>query len=174
MLIRSRALKGALVTTLALAFVLFTVALTRAPSAHAYGRLAQWQIGLSFNCNNPALCGSQLGGFWGWVEFDSDNTADAEVTGCEHLQGGRAGGAQHISIEVTGWTIGASGDFVVTGEVDTITGRTGGPPVVVTIPSEYFDTGIPAVAGHFSSQTLLGMQAPPGTNFEIQVVQLNK
>jgi len=172
MRISSRVLKGALATLVALA-LLVAVAVMRVPASHAYGPLAQWQIGVSFNCNNPTYCGSQLGGFWGWVEFDSDNTADAEVAGCEHLQGGRAGGAQHISIDVTGWTIGPNGDFFVTSEVDTITGRTGGPPIVVTIPSENFDTGIPALAGHFSAQTLFGMQAPPGTNFEIQVAQLH-
>jgi hypothetical protein len=147
-----------------------------APSASAYGRAAQWQIGLSFNCNNPAICGSQLGGFWGWAEFDSDNTADAQLTDCEHLQGGRAGGAHHFSADVHSWTIapGSAGPmtFFVTSETDTITGRTGGPPVVIDIPSEYMDTGIPAVAGHYSSRTLFGMQAPPGANFEFQVVQL--
>jgi hypothetical protein len=168
----TRALKGALITSLALAFVISIVA-ARAPAAHAYGPLAQWQIGLSFNCDNPTYCGSQLGGFWGWVEFDSDNTGDAEVAGCSHFQGGGPAGAQHVSIEITGWTIGANGDFFVTGEEDTITGHTGGPPVTVVVPSENFDTGVPAAAGHYSSQTLFGMQAPPGTNFEIQVVQLN-
>jgi hypothetical protein len=172
MRIPSRALKGALATVIVLA-LLFAFALMRTHTAQAYGRLAQWQIGLSFNCDNPTFCGSQLGGFWGWAEFDSDNTGDAEVTGCEHLQGGRAGGAQHVSIDVTGWTIGTNGDFFITSEVDTITGRTGGPPIVINLPSENFDTGVPAAAGHFSSQTLFGMQAPPGTNFEIQVAQLN-
>ena len=170
--IPSRALKGALVSLFVVAFVV-SVALIRAPSTHAYGPLAQWQIALSFNCDNPTFCGSQLGGFWGWVEFDSDNSGDAEVTGCSHMQGGPLAGAQHVSIEITGWTIGANGDFFVTSEEDTFTGHTGGPPVTIVIPSENFDTGIPAAAGHFSSQTLFGMQAPPGTNFEIQVVQLN-
>jgi hypothetical protein len=35
------------------------------------------------------------------------------------------------------------------------------------------DTGIPALAGHFSALTIFGMQGPPGTNFEIQVTQLH-
>lgn len=180
MRIPSRALKGALAASLALALAfsvgVFFVGLSRAPAAHAYGRLAQWQIGLSFNCDNPTYCldpngNPSLGGFWGWAEFDSDNTADAQVTGCQHFQGGPAGGAQHVSIAATGWTV-ANGDFYVTGEVDTITGHTGGPPIIVTIPSEFADTGIPAKAGHFTTQTLFGMQAPPGTNIEIQVTQL--
>jgi hypothetical protein len=144
------------------------------PPAHAYGRAAQWQIGLSFNCNNPSICGSQLGGFWGWAEFDGDNTADAQLTDCGHLKGGPAAGAQHFSADVHSWTIepGSAGPktFFVTSETDTITGRHGGPPIVIDIPSENMDTGIPAAAGHYSSRTLYGMQAPPGTNFEIQVV----
>jgi len=51
MRIPSRALMRALATTLALALavVLFSVALTRAPSAYAYGNTALWQVGLSFN-----------------------------------------------------------------------------------------------------------------------------
>jgi hypothetical protein len=153
------------------------VGATAGAPAHAYGRAAQWQIGLSFNCNNSSLCGSQLGGFWGWAEFDNDNTADAQLTDCEHIKGGRAGGAHHFSADVHSWTVapGSAGPatFFVTSETDTITGRTGGPPIVIDIPSEYMDTGIPAVAGHFSSLTLFGMQAPPGTNFEIQVVRLH-
>lgn len=174
MAVRSRALQGALAMSLALV-VVFAVGIARAPSAHAYGRLAQWQIGLSFNCNNVAYCGQQLGGFWGWAEFDSDNTADAQLTDCQHFQGGGPAGAQHFSSDVTGWFVGANGDFFIEHEVVTFTGGTGGPPVTVTDPTPPypFDTGIPAAAGHYSARTLFGMQAPPGTNFEIQVVQLN-
>src|SRR5260370_1701714 len=79
-----------------------------------------------------------------------------------------------MSVDGTSWTIDpTTGDFVVTSEIDTITGHTGGPPITVTIASQYFDTGIPAASGHYSSQTLVGMQAPPGTNFEIQVAHLH-
>ncbi len=78
-----------------------------------------------------------------------------------------------MSVDATGWTIGPNGDFFLTGEIDTITGHTGGPPVTVVIPSEFFDTGILAAPGHYSALTLFGMQGPPGTNFEIQVVRLN-
>src|SRR5579859_2672726 len=65
--VSSRALRSALVTALALALLLAAGA-AHAPAAHAYGRLAQYQIGLSFNCNNTAYCGTDLGGFWGWAE----------------------------------------------------------------------------------------------------------
>ena len=174
MRVRSRALRGALATSLVLAVVL-AVGTAHAPTAHAYGNLAQWQIGLSFNCNNVAYCGPQLGGFWGWAEFDSDNTADAQLTGCQHFQGGAAGGSQHFSSNAIGWYVGQNGDFFIDNEYDTFTGHTGGPPVTVYDPTPPypFDTGIPAAPGHFSALTLFGMHAPPGTNFEIQVTQIS-
>ncbi|HEV8099105.1 MAG TPA: hypothetical protein VGP56_08145, partial [Gaiellaceae bacterium] len=65
-------------------------------SAGAYGGGAShdtWQIGISGNCNNPtsSFCqnpetGSpELGGFWGWVEFD--RFADGKITGDEQVTG---------------------------------------------------------------------------------------
>jgi hypothetical protein len=81
-----------------------------ASSASAYGGGAShdtWQIGLSFNCNNlsypdcqnPETGLSELGGFWGWVEFDrfaaGTITGDAELTGCGHTIGGGGAGAGH-------------------------------------------------------------------------------
>ena len=168
----------ALVVAVALAL---SIGFASAQPAHAYGRLAAWQVGLSFNCDNPTLCASQgLGGCWGWAEFDSDLTADAQLTGCQHFTGGPAGGAQHTSSDVSApfiWFVGPNGDFFLTGETDTITGKGVGGPTTVTIAypaPTYFDTGIPAQAGHYSARTLYGMQAPPGMNFEIQVTQLHK
>ena len=82
-----------------------------ASSAGAYGGGAShdtWQIGISGNCNNPSFCVNdqgevELGGFWGWVEFDrfADGTitGDAQVTGCFHLPGGAGGGSAGL-----GWT----------------------------------------------------------------------
>ncbi len=91
------------------------------------------------------------------------------------MQGGRGGGAMHISADADGWYIapGSAGPqtFFVVSETDTITG-TGGPPFTVTFTNENMDTGIAAVAGHYSAQTIFGTSAPPGTNFEIQVVQI--
>jgi hypothetical protein len=148
-----------------------------APQAGAYGSLALWQIGISANCDNPNVCGAdQLGGFWGWVEFDSDNTGDAAFAGCGHLQGRQlpgSSGAFGQRIDITGWTIapGSAGPstFFVTSEIDTFTVR--GGPVVVPIPSENFDTGIPAVAGHYSTADVFGFTAP-GVAFQLQVAQL--
>src|SRR6266545_1962075 len=98
------AMKRIIAVVAAASLALLGSGLATAPSAGAYGSAALWQIGLSFNCNNPSLCGSELGGFWGWAEFDSDNTADAQLVGCGHLQGGRAQGAQHFSVDAHSWT----------------------------------------------------------------------
>src|SRR5436309_11452945 len=80
-----------------------------ASSAGAYGGGAShdmWQIGISGNCNNPSFCGDELGGFWGWVEFDrfADGTitGDAQETGCGHfLGGGGSFGAAHADVDIT-------------------------------------------------------------------------
>src|SRR5438045_9186874 len=88
-----------------------------ASSAGAIGGGAShdtWQIGISGNCNNPAspFCqnpetGSpELGGFWGWVEFDrfADGTitGDEQVTGCGHRLGGACFfGAEHADVHIT-------------------------------------------------------------------------
>jgi hypothetical protein len=34
------------------------------------------------------------------------------------------------------------------------------------------DTGIPAAPGHYSTNEILGFQAPPGVSFQIQVVKI--
>jgi hypothetical protein len=78
-----------------------------------YGPLAVYQVAISQNCNNPDFCGSELGGFWGWAVFNSDGTADAELTFCGHLEGGpggAGGGAGHESIDATGWFIAPSSE----------------------------------------------------------------
>src|SRR5437773_418433 len=59
-----------------------------ASPASAYGGGAghdTWQVGISGNCNNPSFCGTELGGFWGWVEFD--RFADGTITGDAQLTG---------------------------------------------------------------------------------------
>lgn len=116
---------------------------------------------------NPAVCGTtNLGGFWGWAEFDSGGLGDAELTGCGHLQGGPGGGASHFSVDITSWSVSpVTGDFVVSG-TGTYAGHGGG-----SFPIVNMDTGIPAAPGHYNTQMLLGMQAP-GVSFQIQVVQL--
>jgi hypothetical protein len=147
-----------------------------ASSAGAYGGGAShdmWQVGLSFNCNNPAICGDELGGFWGWVEFDRAGTqtwGDAELAFCAHEVGaGGPGfaGAGHTSIEIESWTIepGSAGPqtFFASGEeTDSFRGDS------ETFDFTHEDTGIPAIPGHYSTSDIFGLTAP-GLAFQIQV-----
>ena len=158
------------------ALVLSTVvaASLLAGSAKAdYGPLAVYQITISQNCNNPTFCGPNLGGFWGWAVFNSDGTADAELTGCGHLVGGGGpgtAGAGHFHADVPQWYIDSgTGTFVVVDETDTFVGH--GPPQSVFTPGAT-DTGIPAAPGHYSTDEILGFAAPPGVSFQIQVVKI--
>jgi hypothetical protein len=163
-----------LVATMALA----AIGLAAAP-AGAYGGGANhdmWQVGLSFNCNNPSICNTPdfggTGGFWGWVEFDrsadgSQTWGDAELAFCFHTVGGGGAGAGHTSIEVESWTIapGSAGPqtFFASGEeTDTFRGMS----ETFDITNE--DTGIPAVPGHYSTSEVLGFSAP-GVAVQIQV-----
>jgi len=139
-----------------------------AASAGAYGGGAShdtWQVGQSFNCNNPSFCGNDLGGFWGWVEFDryadGSITGDAEFAGCGHSVGGGgpgSAGAGHIRIDVTAAHIEPAGPndpnpgghvFYVDHNVVTFIGH-GGSQTVVDDPDFLGDTNIPTEAGHYS------------------------
>jgi hypothetical protein len=162
--------------------LLFLVPLTlagsiaAAPAANAYGGGAahdMWQVGISGNCNNPSVCGNDLGGFWGWAEFDRAGTqtwGDAEITGCGHLVGGggpHSAGAGHSSIEIESWTIepGSAGPqtFFASGEqTDFFPGGRD------TFDFTHEDTGIPAEPGHHGTADVLGFSAP-GVAFQIQV-----
>jgi hypothetical protein len=145
-----------------------------ASSAGAYGGGAahdMWQVGISGNCNNPSFCGDELGGFWGWVEFDrfADGTitGDAQTAGCVHiLRGGGPGtaGAFHADIDITSAHIGASqpGDVNYPGgqvfyvDSNVVNG-------VVNDPEFLGDSGIPADPGHYSDHPA------PGVAFVVQV-----
>jgi hypothetical protein len=140
-----------------------------ASSAGAYGGGAShdtWQIGFSFNCNNPAssFCQNpetglpELGGFWGWVEFDrfanGTITGDEQVTGCGHtLGGGGFAGAEHADVDITG------AHLVAAGPDDPSFGTPGAQVFYIdsnvvngepTVPDFLGDSGIPAEAGHYS------------------------
>ncbi len=153
-----------------------------ASSAGAYGGGSThdtWQVGLSFNCNNASFCGEDLGGFWGWVEFDrfADGTitGDADLAGCGHSVGGGgpgSAGAGHLHLDVTEAHIGPSQPddpnypeghvFYIDHNVATFTGH--GPPVTVTDDEDFLgDSGIPAEPGHYSSHPA------PGVAFVLQV-----
>ena len=150
-----------------------------AGTAAAYGGGADhdmWQVGISFNCNNPDFCPS-LGGFWAWAEFDrsADGTetwGDVEGAGCFHNVGSRdgrgSGAAVHISLEIESWTIepGSAGPmtFFANGEeTDTFRGNK------TTFDVTHFDTGVPAVPGHYTAADVFGFDPPPGVAIQIQV-----
>ena len=157
-----------LVAMLALAVLAAT-----ATPAGAYGGGAKhdmWQIGISGNCNNPSFCGEELGGFWGWVEFDrfADGTitGDAQVTGCFHLPGGAGGGgggAQHADVDITSAHIGPAGpeDPNPGGQVFYIDANVVNG--VTNDPDFLGDSGIPVEAGHYSFHPVAGVA------FELQV-----
>jgi len=152
------------------------VALTASP-ANSYGGGADhdtWQVAMSFNCNNPDFCDDELGGFWAWAEFDrsADGTqtwGDLEGAFCSHTVGGTGfAGAGHVSIEIESWTIepGSAGPetFFASGEeTDSFRGES------ETFDFTHEDTGISAVPGHYSTDEILGFEAPPGVALQIQV-----
>jgi hypothetical protein len=160
---------ASLVAMLALA----SLAATATP-AGAYGGGAKhdmWQIGISGNCNNRSFCGDELGGFWGWVEFDrfADGTitGDAKVAGCFHLPGGAGGGgggAEFADIDITSAHIGPAqpedpnypGGQVFYVDANVVNGVTNDPDFLG-------DSGIPVEAGHYSFHPVAGVA------FELQV-----
>jgi hypothetical protein len=167
-------LRRALATSLAAAIVGSLVLVATATGAAAYGgdgSMDVYQVAISFNCNNRTFCSpDELGGFWGWAEFDHNlatgaKTGDAELTGCSH---GTFKGAAHESDEITHWSIGSGSagprTFFVTGEsVTTFRGHR------ETTTFVHMDTGVPAVQGHYSSKEIFGITPPPGISAQIQV-----
>ncbi len=143
-----------------------------ASPAGAYGGGAghdTWQVGISGNCNNPSFCGpNDLGGFWGWVEFDrfanGTITGDAQLTGCHHFTGGGgSGGAGHADVDITSAHIVPAGpdDPNPGGQVffidhNVVNGVTDDPDFLG-------DSGIPVEPGHYSDHPA------PGVAFNLQV-----
>jgi len=148
--------------------VVIALAAAAATARADYGPLAEYQVAISSNCNNPSACGPNLGGFWGWAVFNTDHTADAELTGCGHLVGGGGGGAGHFHADAQ-WFIGRNGDFWTKNETDTFVGRGGTQTVFTAAP---MDTGIPAAPGHYSTSEILGFQPPPGVAIQMQVTKI--
>jgi len=146
-----------------------------ASSAGAYGGGSShdtWQVGLSFNCDNPTFCGNDLGDFWGWVEFDraanGTITGDAQLTGCGHSVGGGgpgSAGAGHMDMDITSAHIGPSQPddpnypsgqvFYVDHNVVNFTGRESG--TVTDDPDFLGDSGIPVEPGHYSVHPAAGV-----------------
>ena len=160
------------------------LSVTAAPAYADYGGGAThdtWQIELSVNCNNAALCDQMQGGQWVWGELDmapgaTVGTGDAQLTFCAH--GGEFNGAGHTSEDVTSWVVGSNGDFWITGGTDTdyvrgqvdvhpIIGDDGVNPASLSNP---VDIGIPALkqSAHYTTTHIFGFSAP-GVSASVQV-----
>jgi hypothetical protein len=169
--LRTDALRRSMLVVASLAAAATLVVGIAASPAGAYGGGAAhdtWQIGISGNCNNPSYCGDELGGFWGWIEFDrfanGTITGDAQTTGCGHFLRGGGGGAFHADIDITSAHIGASqpdDPNFPTGQVFYVDSNVVNG--VVNDPDFLGDTGIPVEAGHYS------FHPAPGVAFMIQV-----
>jgi hypothetical protein len=161
----------------ALMSAITAVLVSGAGSAGAYGgagHMGVYQLGVSFNCTNRTLCGSDLGGFWGWIEFDnvaadgqSGTGGDGEFAGCGHGSG--FNGAGHTSYDIDTWWIapdpenGGLPTFYATGiETDSFRGQT---------QSYGFSgsTGIPAFTVHRPILEFFGVPTPPGMSINVQV-----
>ena len=138
---------------------------TGATPALAYGNDAVYQVGFSFNCDNPTAAVCQVsptnpfgpGGFWGWIEVDgapgaaSGTDGTAQVTGCSHNPPTGPTGAVHFGVPITSWS--------------TVPSPMG--PVVLAqtnIPGLAFE--FPAASGHYSFRLM------PGVNGQIEVQRL--
>jgi len=172
--------KRLLSATVLLAASALPLGLTAAAAGSASASTGGFHVSASIACNNPSSCDLPLGVLTISGPFNADGTASAQTTGTSHLQGGGpADGAQHTTISVAnlngqrGWFIGSDGNFWITNETDTFTGR-GGPPVTVFDPFPPYpsDTGIPATPGHYTSTQVFGSPSSPGMHFIIQVTQV--
>lgn len=166
-------LRGRLSVLALSALLALSLAAVTVPTVAAYGNSGgahqTYQIAISSNCNNTAICGAELGGFWGWAVLYGDGTGEAELTGCGHLtHGGGPGtaGAGHFHDDFT-FDLSNAKELVTLSETQTYVGRT---RMTITVPGS--DTGIPLTPGHYDTTDLFGFSAP-GVSFMIQVVALH-
>jgi hypothetical protein len=129
-------------------------------SAYAPGNIAEYQIGLSFNCQNPVTCVASstnpfgIGGFWGWIELDAGCTGDAQLTAQGHNNADPSlNGTFHLAIHDITWSTVSSPPF--------------GPALMYSAP----ELGpapnlIPAAPGHYQFSN------GPGQMNNIQINQL--
>ena len=76
-----------------------------ASPAAAYGNGAAYQVGLSFNCQNPVACVASptnqfgIGGVWGWIVVDNAGNVDGELQFQGHQNANPAlNGTGHIAL----------------------------------------------------------------------------
>ena len=116
---------------------------TAGGASATYGPLAQYQVTLSANCNNPdpSVCPNGTGGMWGWAVFNSNGTGDLQATECFHLLG-FGGGAGHSDVDIFAWHI-EGGVFVIDSASDP---NFVGPSPIPSTPGHYSDHPAPRVA----------------------------
>jgi hypothetical protein len=135
--------------------------------AQAYGTDHVYQLTFSLNCDNKTspLCAPDafgLGGVWGWIEPDSDGTADGQITFCAHSQG--FNGADHVKLDEVKWSI-------------VSTSRLGGRFRVGTDPTGHYIVfaassaagflAFPVTPGHYS------LRFAPGVTAQSTVVRMH-
>lgn len=158
---------GMRIATPALSVIFVVCGMMGVFPAQAANRTA-WQVSLITDCL-PSAPGSCTGfGNSASVGFFNDGTAVVE----QAILGFPPGVASHRVWDVTKWTVqpGSAGAFTFF-----FLGGTISVPdshIVVPIPVP-FDTGIPAVAGHYSTDESLGVVLPPDSIFQIQVIDVS-
>jgi hypothetical protein len=108
---------------------LFGTSMTHPGKALAdYGQGAQYQIELSYNCNNPCslVPGTTGAGVWLWIELSANHTGDYQGSDCLH---GSAAIADSGSVT---WTD-TAGHLVVSG----LNLAGGALPPLVVVPDTY-------------------------------------
>jgi hypothetical protein len=169
--------KRALLSLLVAAGLAGSATVATALGAAAYGPTAVYQIGASFNCDNPGSAGVvfctnpqtgavELGGDWGWVELDgaarssTSGTGDIVITFCGHSVPGPGAGASNFQADVTWFTFSSA------------TPPSDSPPdsnnmyLQVSVVGTPVVFHAPATAGHYA------FNAAPGVNGMIQIAKV--
>lgn len=166
--------------------------LANAPSALAYGSNTQWQAGFSGTCSSQSSCpfgpppARGASGFWGWCAFGGSSVDGMTGTSgdCQLTTYFGPATSFHISFDGRGWAIRTGSQFVfppgapdfqftdvtveATGPGARLMGIPTGVPFTFTDPNcppMICDTGVPALAGHFSYHAR-------GVELNIQVTHL--
>jgi hypothetical protein len=154
---KARRILLSVVSSGALIIALFAAGATTA-SAYAPGNIAEYQIGLSFNCQNPVTCVASttnpfgIGGFWGWIELDAGCTGDAQLTAQGHNNANPfLNGVFHLAVHDITWATVPS-PF--------------GAALAITSPTLGGVMFLPAASGHYQLNT------GPGQMGNIQINQL--
>jgi hypothetical protein len=136
--------------------------------ALAYGSGTNWQIGFAGTFVNPST-GSSFG-FWGWCAFGGGGqTGDCQFAQYFHSSPG--GLTCEVSLDISGWSVGANGDFFVSGKASASPSSLASACIGFFPGSANFsgvDSGIPAAPGHFGVTSFGGL---PG-ELQIQVTQI--